>query len=110
MSSADQERVGIKRLSYRVGAIYARSCWRRGAFFEVIAAFTTTANSPWSAAMNQNKEQLLNNLRDSLTRYKKMKEEASDPIALRFLADIVEDLEAEVALLKVDSQERRTGL
>jgi hypothetical protein len=58
--------------------------------------------------MNQNKEQLLNNLCESLARYKKMKE-ASDPIALRFLADIVDDLEAEVASLKVDSQERRTG-
>jgi hypothetical protein len=57
--------------------------------------------------MNQNKEQLLNNLGDSLTRYKKMKEEASDPIAIRFLADIVDDLEAEVASLKVDSQEGR---
>ena len=59
--------------------------------------------------MNQNKEQLLNNLGESLARYKKMKEEASDPIALRFLADIVEDLEAEVASLKVDSQDGRTG-
>jgi hypothetical protein len=57
--------------------------------------------------MNQHKEQLLNNLGDSLTRYKKMKEEASDPIALRFLADIVDDLEAEVASLKADSQEGR---
>jgi hypothetical protein len=36
-----------------------------------------------------------------------MKEEASDPIALRFLADIVDDLEAEVASLKADSQEGR---
>ena len=59
--------------------------------------------------MNQNKEQLLNNLGDSLTRYKKMKEEASDPIALRFLSDIIDDLEAEVASFKVDSQEGRTG-
>lgn len=59
--------------------------------------------------MNENLEQLRNNLGDSLSRYKKMKEEASDPIALRFLADIVDDLEAEVASLKVDSQEGRTG-
>lgn len=77
--------------------------------FEVTVAFANTANPPWIAAMNQNQEQLLNNLGDSLTRYKKMKEEASDPIALRFLADIIHDLEAEVASLKVDSQEGPTG-
>jgi hypothetical protein len=59
--------------------------------------------------MNQNEGQLLNNLTDSLARYKKMKNEASDPIALRFLADIVDDLEAEVTSLKVDSQEGPTG-
>ena len=54
--------------------------------------------------MNQNKERLVNNLGDSVTPYRKMKEEASDPIALRFLADIVDDLEAELASLKVESQ------
>jgi hypothetical protein len=59
--------------------------------------------------MNQNKEQLLNNLGDSLSRYKKMKEETSDPIALRFLADIVDDLEAEVASLKIDSRKVEKG-
>jgi hypothetical protein len=59
--------------------------------------------------MNENKEQLLDNLGDSLARYKRMKEEASDPIALRFLGDIVGDLEAEIASLKVDRQEGQIG-
>jgi hypothetical protein len=50
--------------------------------------------------MNKSKEQLLNDLTDSLARYAIMKAEASDPIARRFLGDIVVDLEAEIALLK----------
>jgi hypothetical protein len=59
--------------------------------------------------MNRNKEQLSNNLGASLARYKKMKQEASDPIALRFLTDIIDDLEAEVASLKINSHGAQTG-
>jgi hypothetical protein len=59
--------------------------------------------------MNENKDQLLNNIGDSLSRYKKMKEETSDPIALRFLADIIDDLEAEVASLKAHSRKVEKG-
>jgi hypothetical protein len=38
-----------------------------------------------------------------------MREETSDPIAARFLRDIVVDLEAEIASLKVEKQEGQTG-
>lgn len=56
-----------------------------------------------------NEQQLRDNLTSSLARYMKLKEETSDPIALRFLADIIDDLEREVASLKVGGQDDRTG-
>jgi hypothetical protein len=55
--------------------------------------------------MNSNKQQMLDDLYQSILRYRKMREETSDPIAARFLRDIVVDLEAEIASLKVEKQE-----
>jgi hypothetical protein len=53
--------------------------------------------------MSENKQQLLNDLHQSVMRYRRMKEETSDPIAARFLRDIVVDLETEIASLKVET-------
>jgi hypothetical protein len=59
--------------------------------------------------MNSNKQQMVDGLYQSILRYRKMTEETSDPIASRFLRDILVDLEAEMASLKVEKQEGQTG-
>jgi len=47
--------------------------------------------------MNSNKQQMVDGLYQSILRYRKMTEETSDPIASRFLRDILVDLEAEMS-------------
>ena len=55
--------------------------------------------------MNETETRRLMDLREGIMRYRRLKEETSDPVAERFLRDILVDLEAEVALLKSSNRD-----
>ena len=55
--------------------------------------------------MNETEPRRLMDLREAIMRYRRLKEETSDPIAERFLRDILVDLEAEVAPLKSSNRD-----
>jgi hypothetical protein len=55
--------------------------------------------------MNETESRRLMDLREAIMRYRRLKEETSDPVAERFLRDILVDLEAEMALLKSSNRD-----